>query len=935
MFGMKFGIKWSRGFPVGREDIAFHGKWVRSVIGQFVWTPMKCYDEKHHGPELYQNSHGQGALSTIKVSDIDWGNMGDSKVLTQLRQDAESSADRELVVRVSLFYHTQNYPPYVAHNATLGYVMGVIGVPSPSDTCSIPGERALFFKNNPVRLTFEPDDLCYGQNISAYGDWTNFAPVEVDRDRFEIRLDLSNSLSTDIFNNVRDIGTLRLGVLTNSCVQLLGENDEGLPYTSSEYFPLNSAIYTIPVDPTVLDTVSSNPLVVVQVLNGEEGSNEICGESTGNSAHIILQEYAYFIRPKNYYVDFLDRHNHPVSNTTVYVTKYGAPVSGLQVDVIASNELGSLGKVIPADGVIPSTWSSKTDERGLVTFEFKLNEDVRIPKERHYTNPPCTECENPDNRTTLPIDGQVYFFYYCTNESSVECSKYNFVRSYFLAFSDVEYTRPYTWVKDVGPILSQYARMAPIMRKVLDLNSYREVTRPRNLNLLNRTLRVDMDHPSHMPTTRDLSPVKRSMILEWLENPRYDASSYREPETCPAEHSFKTIWGHFQPPRCRESLLPFDTAPHHTDPYFNHIINQHHGPQFDFDASHHNITGRPLFKGMNCTVENVRRQLQKAIELEWSTLPVYLTALYSIVEGYNAEIYELIRSIVVQEMLHMVLSANILIAVDGAPLINDPSVTPSFPTTGLAGGVLPNLEVSLAKLTLRHVYRVFLGIEVPEETLVGLPMVRSSGYTIGSFYNEILECITELGDDIFDPSRLERQVKWPWTPAKRVGSVVPVTDVASARRAIDTIVSQGEGAGILDPAAVGGNCLAHFFKFEEIVCQRRLEKVSEHHYTYSGAVIPFDPKGVWPMRPNPSASTVLPDTNCYTLSRVFHQVYRMLLRKLQQVFNGHPEEVFGTVQLMESLQVHAKKLMWTKYRPDDPNDDTTCGPVWDYNWPGD
>ena len=39
--------------------------------------------------------------------------------------------------------------------------------------------------------------------------------------------------------------------------------------------------------------------------------------------------------------------------------------------------------------------------------------------------------------------------------------------------------------------------------------------------------------------------------------------------------------------------------------------------------------------------------------LEFATIPPYLTAMYSIKAGENRQVYDVIRSVVMQEMLHM------------------------------------------------------------------------------------------------------------------------------------------------------------------------------------------------------------------------------------------------------------------------------------------
>ena len=126
--------------------------------------------------------------------------------------------------------------------------------------------------------------------------------------------------------------------------------------------------------------------------------------------------------------------------------------------------------------------------------------------------------------------------------------------------------------------------------------------------------------------------------------------------------------------------------------------------------------------------------------------------------------------------------------------------------------------------------------------------------------------------------------------------------------------------------------LAHFYRFEEIVCRHHLVETTENSikkYAYTGPEIAFDQSGVWPMRGNPCKDCIPFENNCYTEAKAFHQAYRALLKKLQSVFSGKPDNINEAINIMESLAVHARKLMWTKIRDDDY---LTCGPVWDYNW---
>ena len=89
------------------------------------------------------------------------------------------------------------------------------------------------------------------------------------------------------------------------------------------------------------------------------------------------------------------------------------------------------------------------------------------------------------------------------------------------------------------------------------------------------------------------------------------------------------------------------------------------------------------------------------------------------------------------------------------------------------------------------------------------------------------------------------------------------------------------------------------------------------------------------MRSNPSSCRLKKSTNAYTEACVFHGIYRSLLRKLQRVFSGSPDEVKDAIAIMESLQVHGKKLMNISLDlPVTDLDSPTVGPVWDYEWIG-
>jgi hypothetical protein len=338
----------------------------------------------------------------------------------------------------------------------------------------------------------------------------------------------------------------------------------------------------------------------------------------------------------------------------------------------------------------------------------------------------------------------------------------------------------------------------------------------------------------------------------------------------------------------------------------------------------------PLYMRIT-NVEELKGALQLAIELDHSTIPPYLTALYSLKPGRNQEVARIIRSVVVEEMLHMSLACNLLNAIGGSPQINTPRFVPHYPTH-MPGGLRPELMVSLKKCSIEHIRDVFMSIEEPQETIdpersheevAAIPHSQHS-LTIGWFYTYIASAFKTLSADqnifVGDPSLQLKE--WP-----HPGELIVVKDLASARHAIKEIVEQGEGATPIDPDDPEGE-LAHYYKFAEIVHGRRLVQESNgHSYSYTGDKIAFDEAGVWPMIDNPNTQTLDPDSQARLLSEEFNQAYANVLNALHTTFNGEPENIQTAVGLMFSLTLLAEHLMQI---PTGTGSDVNAGPSFQY-----
>ena len=100
--------------------------------------------------------------------------------------------------------------------------------------------------------------------------------------------------------------------------------------------------------------------------------------------------------------------------------------------------------------------------------------------------------------------------------------------------------------------------------------------------------------------------------------------------------------------------------------------------------------------------------LRIAAQLEFSTIPPYLCALWSI-KDQSSPAASTIRHVVQEEMLHLSLVCNMLVSLgdEYSVGIADPDFVPTYPG-GLAGGVHEGLQIQLAGLnhdTLRDLSR--------------------------------------------------------------------------------------------------------------------------------------------------------------------------------------------------------------------------------------
>lgn len=310
------------------------------------------------------------------------------------------------------------------------------------------------------------------------------------------------------------------------------------------------------------------------------------------------------------------------------------------------------------------------------------------------------------------------------------------------------------------------------------------------------------------------------------------------------------------------------------------------------------------------TPAELRTHLQWALELEHSTIPPYLCALYSLAPGSNTEAASAIRAVVMEEMLHMVLVANLLNAVDGAPDLDHAAVVPAYPS------FLPHSDDSV-RVGLRRFspeqLGTFMRIERPEPS--DAPPQADGYHTIGQFYDAIADGFRRLSarpEPLFTGNAVRQIDPTQWYYGGG-GKPIVVTDLSSALAAIEEIKSQGEGShhGIWDDDEPRGEHreLAHYYRFEEIRRGRQFTPLDTPRSGPTGALIPVQWERVLPMRDNPRMADYADQPDVLALLRAFNRSYTDLLKTLHLAFNGQPGQLFNAVPLMYQMKEQALALM--------------------------
>jgi ferritin-like protein len=319
------------------------------------------------------------------------------------------------------------------------------------------------------------------------------------------------------------------------------------------------------------------------------------------------------------------------------------------------------------------------------------------------------------------------------------------------------------------------------------------------------------------------------------------------------------------------------------------------------------------------TREELVYLLGQACEIEHGLMCEYLYAQFSLKRGPDEGLIadQLARvqawekaliSVIKQEMLHLALATNILTAIGAAPHFERPNfpILSRWYPEGVQIALLP-----FGEQALRH----FIYLERPE----GMALDDAAGFaaarhaqpltaagtglvaepqewrTVGHLYRGIEAGVANLcaryGEDavFIGPARAQAVTdifEWP--------ELLAVTDLASARQAIETIVEQGEGAR-------GDWLKSHFGTFVGILEDLLAEQAADPAFTPARPVEPAFVR----LPPDVEAGTLIEDATTAQVADLANGLYEVTLQILSRYYIHHGE----TAAEYDILARTAKHLM--------------------------
>jgi hypothetical protein len=252
----------------------------------------------------------------------------------------------------------------------------------------------------------------------------------------------------------------------------------------------NSGVFTIPLTAADGNGYETNPLAI-------QVNNTIVAKEYDNGAWMDVAVAS----------QRLECGGAQSGQTQIMVRAFGNPVVGVEPPVTVDVQLFQW-LLVGGNWVNPPNFPDSTDV-GLIIGQTDADGLAEISV---MVNVP--DIALPDIRQ--PLDSQIYYISLSDpSGNAIGDGPSNATITVLLWNAFTAPANP-TWNADISPVFSAYARLYPGMKARLDISDEATVKGFAS-GILNNHMNVPMTDPAYMPVTRDLSPSKMAMIVEWLK----------------------------------------------------------------------------------------------------------------------------------------------------------------------------------------------------------------------------------------------------------------------------------------------------------------------------------------------------------------------------------------------------------------------------------
>jgi hypothetical protein len=439
-----------------------------------------------------QSSGDMGASAFFQsvLTDVEWGDTGASPVFAGLR-----SASQEGML--SIKFMTDAYSMGLPKRG-FGRIVGTIGPHLPGDPSHFTPGRFLA----PMQPQLGPGPVT--APLGYVGCW-------VDQANRQVIADFGNAIPTGL-GGLIDVGPLHLMVPYGSKVLDLGQLKG---YTAPSWYEQTAGIQAFPPDRSLTDSemsiLAANPLCVGSPLANPDYFSAFAAEAP-DGIFLRPDEFVYRLEPGK------------SQDVRVMALQFGQPLSGAAVTATVSGF--GLQPTGPNDPP-PATPEGAVSVSDAAAIQTRTDGWATI---RLATTDPGLP-RIPDGKPGDGVDGQVYAVELgvagAQNAGTSFWQSACFVS--VLLFSKVEAPATVTW-GDAQPILLQYSNLyprphgrdryvpyrdKPPLHPVVNLSDEADVGN--YAPMISRALQLPIEHPNHMPVTRDLSAGRRQILLDYMQ----------------------------------------------------------------------------------------------------------------------------------------------------------------------------------------------------------------------------------------------------------------------------------------------------------------------------------------------------------------------------------------------------------------------------------